>query len=48
MLKEAYEKERARIAGLGVENADIAHPVFGEGDPDSPLIMFIGDRKSVV
>lgn len=43
MLFEAYEKERERIAALGIEDADILHPVFGEGDENSPLIMFIGE-----
>ncbi len=43
MLNEAYEKERARIAALSVDGADLGHPVFGEGNCDRPLIMFIGE-----
>ncbi len=44
MLRELYEKEGQRIASLDMaDRADIEHPVFGEGNPDEPLIMFIGE-----
>lgn len=44
MLNEIYETERARIAALagGKYEGDFASPVFGEGSPDSPL-MLIGE-----
>ena len=44
MLIEIYEAERRRISELDMEEtADIEHPVFGEGNAESPLIMFIGE-----
>lgn len=43
MLADRYEEERRIIAALGREDADAAHPVFGEGNIDRPLIMFIGE-----
>ena len=44
MLKERYILEAEKIAGLYLEHdADLAHPVFGEGNSENPLIMFIGE-----
>lgn len=43
MLKDRYAAEARRISASGRMDADIAHPVFGEGSQDSPLIMFIGE-----
>ena len=44
MLEERYTLEAERIAELSLSyDADLAHPVFGEGNSDSPLIMFIGE-----
>lgn len=44
MLEERYVVEAARIKKLELDReADLLHPVFGEGDPNSPLIMFIGE-----
>ena len=43
MLSEVYENERRRIAELSLEDADLLHPVFGEGEAENPLIMFIGE-----
>lgn len=44
MLDSIYEAERARIASLEPDaGADLEHPVFGEGDTNSPLIMLIGE-----
>ena len=44
MLNEIYTAEAARIAALDIfDSADLEHPVFGEGNENSPLIMFIGE-----
>lgn len=44
MLEERYALERMRLSGLKLQKeADLAHPVFGEGNADRPLIMFIGE-----
>lgn len=44
MLNRRYAEEAERIKGLILDqDADLTHPVFGEGDPDEPLIMFIGE-----
>ena len=44
MLNEIYARERERILALPGDTAgDIEHPVFGEGNANSPLIMFIGE-----
>ncbi len=39
-----YELERSRIASLDIsDRADINNPVFGEGNGDRPVLMFIGE-----
>ena len=44
MLSQLYQKEAERILALDLEDsADLEHPVMGEGNFDSPLIMFIGE-----
>ncbi|MCR5611998.1 MAG: uracil-DNA glycosylase [Clostridiales bacterium] len=44
MLEERYAIEAERILKLELEaEADLEHPVFGDGKPDRPLIMFIGE-----
>lgn len=44
MLEERYAIEAERILKLELEaEADLEHPVFGDGNPDRPLIMFIGE-----
>lgn len=44
MLNERYLIEARRIAGLRLTHeGDLEHPVFGEGNDISPLIMFIGE-----
>lgn len=44
MLKDIYRLEAERIAALSIEaDADLEHPVFGEGNYESPVIMFIGE-----
>lgn len=44
MLEDIYKKERLRIEALDIDDeADLAHPVFGEGNAEHPLIMFIGE-----
>ena len=44
MLNERYAAEAERISKLELDHdADLAHPVFGEGNSESPLIMFIGE-----
>jgi len=41
-LREAYARERERIAGLAGGGGDYANPVFGEG-PEAPLALLIGE-----
>lgn len=44
MLKDRYILERESIKQLMLESdADLLHPVFGEGNEQRPLIMFIGE-----
>ena len=44
MLEERYALEAERISSLTLDSgADLAHPVFGEGNKNKPLIMFIGE-----
>ena len=44
MINEKYQAERVRLAKLNAENeGDREHPVFGEGNSQSPVIMFIGE-----
>lgn len=44
MLNELYCLERKRIANMEVDkDADLQHPVFGEGNIFTPLIMFVGE-----
>ena len=44
MLEDIYNAERVRISNLDIaEDADLEHPVMGEGNADSPLIMLIGE-----
>ncbi|MBO4384045.1 MAG: uracil-DNA glycosylase [Clostridia bacterium] len=44
MLKKRYAEEAERISGLELgRDADLKHPVFGDGNPDKPLIMFVGE-----
>ena len=44
MLEELYRLESERIASLGDEvEGDKAHPVFGDGNANDPVIMFIGE-----
>ena len=43
MLEERYAIEAKKILALDVQDADLAHPVFGEGNAEHPLIMFIGE-----
>ncbi|MBO4847987.1 MAG: uracil-DNA glycosylase [Clostridia bacterium] len=44
MLKERYILEAEKIRYLDLEHdADLDHPVFGEGRENNPVIMFIGE-----
>lgn len=44
MLKARYRLAEDEIRALSLEKeADLEHPVFGEGNENKPLIMFIGE-----
>ena len=44
MLNERYALEKERISKLELDaGADLEHPVFGEGNAQNPIIMFIGE-----
>ena len=44
MLEDIYLAERIRISKLDIaDEADLEHPVMGEGNAESPLIMLIGE-----